>query len=91
MRGWIMTAFALTAALFAAIGAFVLMGDVFALYGTRLVAHDHGPLEMRLTTGGDRVIKGLEFLDEENRSTSSSSAPRARPSASIRIRRPWPA
>lgn len=61
MRRWLLTAFALTLALFAALTAFSLAGDVFALFGTRLVKHDLGPLEMRLVTSGDRVVKGLEF------------------------------
>lgn len=62
MRRWLATTFALTAILFGVLIALVSSGDVFGLYGTRIVRRDFGPLEMRLTTSGDRVIKALEFL-----------------------------
>ncbi len=62
MRRWLATAFGVTLALFVAIGAIAAAGDVFAIFGTRLVPHNLGPLELRLTTNGDRVLKGLEYF-----------------------------
>jgi len=62
MRRWLATAFGLTLVLFGAIAAIAAVGDVFAIFGTRLVPHDLGSLELRLTTNGDRVLKGLEYF-----------------------------
>ncbi|MFV0281789.1 MAG: hypothetical protein ACK5JM_13650 [Rhodoblastus sp.] len=62
MRRWLAAAFGMTLALFGAIGAIAAAGDVFAIFGTRLFAHNLGSLELRLTTNGDRVIKGLEYF-----------------------------
>ncbi|MCB1522729.1 MAG: hypothetical protein KDJ23_01390, partial [Rhodoblastus sp.] len=62
MRRWLATAFGVTLALFGAIAAIAMAGDVFAIFGTRLVPHNLGPLELRLTTNGDRVLKGLEYF-----------------------------
>ncbi|MCC2107053.1 MAG: hypothetical protein KDJ40_05485, partial [Hyphomicrobiales bacterium] len=62
MRRWLATAFGVTLALFGAIAAIAAAGDVFAIFGTRLVPHNLGNLELRLTTNGDRVLKGLEYF-----------------------------
>ena len=62
MRRWLTTAFALTLALFGVAAAIAAAGDVFAIFGTRLVPHNLGAIELRLTTNGDRVIKGLEYF-----------------------------
>ncbi|MCB1542816.1 MAG: hypothetical protein KDJ30_00415, partial [Rhodoblastus sp.] len=40
-------------------------GDVFAIFGTRLVPHNFENLELRLTSNGDRVLKGLEYFRRE--------------------------
>lgn len=62
MRRWLATAFGVTLALFGAIAAIAAVGDVFAIFGTRLVPHNLGALELRLTSNGDRVLKGLEYF-----------------------------
>ena len=62
MRRWLAAAFGITIALFALVAAIAAAGDVFAIFGTRLVPHNLGPLELRLTTNGDRVLNGLEYF-----------------------------
>ena len=62
MRRWLATAFGLTLALFGIVAAIAVAGDVFAIFGTRLFPRNLGGLELRLTTNGDRVIKGLEYF-----------------------------
>ena len=62
MRRWLATAFGLTLALFGIAAAIAAAGDVFAIFGTRLFPHNLQNLELRLTTNGDRVIKGLEYF-----------------------------
>ena len=65
MRRWLATAFGVTLALFGAIAAIAAAGDVFAIFGTRLVPHNFENLELRLTSNGDRVLKGLEYFRRE--------------------------
>lgn len=62
MRRWLATALGLMLALFALAAAIAAAGDAFAIFGTRLFPHNLGSLELRLTTNGDRVIKGLEYF-----------------------------
>ncbi|HEY8260798.1 MAG TPA: hypothetical protein VIG55_06265 [Methylosinus sp.] len=59
MRNWLIQITLCGVAILAAVVAFVVTADVFALYGARLTRAV--PQNLRLTTSGDRTIKALEI------------------------------
>ena len=61
MRGYLLKVLACAFAAVIAVVTLVLSIDAFGLFGTRIISGNLFPHHLRMTTGGDRVIKAIEI------------------------------